>query len=128
MIFEIEGGDKISEPDEAKVKLAIRKLRSYGPQSFASLDNEDGEYVQVAGGGVTCMLERMDGVLNKQYRGYTSIKSKVFPDGTILAFGGGELIMRSDEWFSSEEVAEVFCCFLRKSPFPDYVMWREIAA
>lgn len=88
MIFEIEGGDKISEPDEAKVKLAIRKLRSYGPQSFASLDNEDGEYVQVAGGGVTCMLERMDGVLNKQYRGYKSIKSKVFPDGTILAFGG----------------------------------------
>ncbi|CAD7375024.1 MULTISPECIES: hypothetical protein [Xanthomonas] len=125
MIFEIENCPRIENPDEFKIRSSIKLLKSYGPRSFAILENESGDYLQVAGGGVTCMLEKRDGMAGKQYRGYKHEKSRVFPDGTVLAFGGGELVMQSDEWFSSEEIAEVFCCFLKGEAFPDYVMWRE---
>ncbi|WP_139369554.1 hypothetical protein [Xanthomonas axonopodis] len=125
MILEIENYPKIENPDESKIRSSIKSLKSYGSSSFAVLENESGDYLQVAGGGVTCMLEKREGSTGKQYRAYKHEKSKVFPDGTVLAFGGGELVMQSDEWFSSEEIAEVFCCFLKSEAAPDYVMWRE---
>lgn len=128
MRLEVQGKPTIHELTEAQARAAVTSLRSYGPSSFASLTDEKGNYVQVAGGGVTCMLERRDAASGRHFRGYKDEKSKVFPDGTALVFGGGEIRLSADEWFTAQEVAEVFSAFLRSNELPRLVKWRDITA
>jgi hypothetical protein len=48
----------------------------------------------------------------------------VRPDGTILVFRAGNIPMRSDEWFMSDQVVEIFLAFLNGKPFPSSIYWR----
>jgi hypothetical protein len=52
MLLEVENREPVENASAADVHDAISKLRSYGPSSFASLTDEHGSYLQVAGGGV----------------------------------------------------------------------------
>ncbi|QWT22155.1 hypothetical protein KPL74_09120 [Bacillus sp. NP157] len=128
MRLEIEKKPTIDDATAAQLHCAIMALRSYGPSSFASLTDGAGNYVQVAGGGVTCMLERRDAATGRHFRGYKDQKSKVFPDGTVLVFGGGEVRLSADEWFTAQEVEGVFVAFLGSSELPSSVKWRDITA
>jgi hypothetical protein len=124
MKFEIEGKVAISAPTPAQISRAIKSLRSYGPSSYASLTNESGSYVQIAGGGVTCMVEHLDATMRTRSRAFHDKPNPVFPDGTILAFRAGNIPMRSDEWFMSTQVIDIFSAFLNNTSFPAYVHWR----
>jgi len=128
MLLEVEKAPSIENVTEAQMRSAIMTLRSYGPSSFASLTDAQGNYLQVAGGGVTCMLERRDIASGHHFRAYKDEKSKVFPDGTSLVFGGGEIRLASDEWFTAQEVAEVFSTFLHGGELPASVKWRDVTA
>jgi hypothetical protein len=48
----------------------------------------------------------------------------VRPDGTILVFRAGNIPMRSDEWFMSDQVVEIFLAFLNGKPFSSSIYWR----
>lgn len=124
MEFEIEGKEGIPAPTLAQIKRAIKSLRSYGPSSYASLTATDGSYLQVAGGGVTCMVEHFNAGNSTRSRAFHDKPNPVFPDGTILAFRGGRLSMCSDEWFVSTQVIEIFAAFLNDASFPASVRWR----
>lgn len=128
MRLEVEKKAPVNNVTEKQLLSAIAALRSYGPTSFASLTDEHGNYLQVAGGGVTCMLERRDASSGRHFRGYKSEKSKVFPDGTALIFGGGEIHLAADEWFSSKEISEAFIAFLHGANLPSSINWRDITA
>lgn len=125
MKLEIEGKKSIEEAQESQIRRAIKALKSYGPSSYASLTDSSGNYVQVAGGGVSCMVERYEIGNAARFRAFHDTPSPVRPDGTILSFRAGNIPMRSDEWFMSDQVAEVFISFLKGEPFPSYVHWRE---
>lgn len=125
MKLEMQGKPEIQEPTESQVKKAINALRNYGPSSYASLTDRAGNYVQVAGGGVTCMIEWYDAENKKRFRASHGNPSPVRPDGTILSFGAGNIPMRSDEWFMATQVLEVFIAFLKEELFPDYLVWRD---
>ena len=103
-------------------------LRSYGPSSFASLTNEQGDYLQVGGGGVTCLLERRDAASGRHYRAFHNKPSTVFADGTLLAFSGGNIPLRSDEWFTAAVVADAFCAFSKGVGLPEAIRWRDVDA
>lgn len=125
MKLAIEGKPEIQEPTTSQVKKAINSLGSYGPSSFASLTDSSGNYVQVAGGGVECMVERYDVENKKRLRASHGNPSSVRPDGTILSFRSGNISMRSDEWFMATQVVEIFNSFLNKESFPEYLVWRD---
>jgi hypothetical protein len=126
MKLEVEGRPVVDNVAPTQVRSTIASLRSYGPSSFASLTDDKGNYLQVAGGGVTCMMERRDAVLARHFRAYQDKRSQVFADGSILAFGGGEIKLSSDEWFTSADVEETFLAFLAKTALPQRVKWRDI--
>ncbi|UBM07890.1 hypothetical protein [Cupriavidus metallidurans] len=98
MKFEIEGKVGISIPTPSQISRAVKSLRSYGPSSYASLTDESGSYVQVAGGGITCLVEHFDASTGTRSRAFHGKPNPVFPDGTILVFRAGKIPMRSDEW------------------------------
>ncbi|WP_081069450.1 hypothetical protein [Burkholderia stagnalis] len=124
MKLEVEGKKPIEDVREAQVRRAIKALKSYGPSSYASLTDERGNYVQVAGGGASCMIERYKIENSARFRAFHDTPSPVRPDGTILSFRAGNIPMRSDEWFMSDQVADVFVSFLKGYPFPSYIHWR----
>ena len=99
-------------------------LRSCGRHSYASLTDAQGSYVQVAGGGVTCLIESFDASTSTRSRAFRDKPSPVFPDGTVLSFGGGEMRLKSDEWFHASAVVEIFLCFKHERHYPETVHWR----
>src|ERR1044072_1359050 len=125
MLLEAEGKTEIRDPQESQIRRVIKSVRSYGPSSYASLTDANGNYVQVAGGGVTCMVERYDAASRKRFRAFHDKPSPVYPDGTILSFRAGNIPMRSDEWFMSTQVADIFAAFLNGRELPPYVSWRD---
>jgi hypothetical protein len=128
MTFERESVTPISDPSAKRVASEIRKLKSYGKSSFASLTREDGSYVQVAGGGVGCMVEKRDAAAQRQFRAFRRNPTVSFEDGTELVFGGGRIALRRDEWLNSNMVAEIFVAFLEDRPFPSEIDWRDMSA
>ncbi|WP_133295988.1 hypothetical protein [Zooshikella ganghwensis] len=93
-----EGKKNIESPSEKQIVKALKSLKSFGPNSFAILSLPSGDFVQVAGGRMTCLLEKKVG--STIYRAYQSNPSTPFPDGTILSFSGGDVAMKNDEWFN----------------------------
>ena len=124
MKFDIQGKEGIAAPTPAQISRAIKSLRSYGPSSYASLTDDAGNYVQVAGGGISCMVEHIEIDGERRRRAFHDKPSPVRPDGTILVFGAGNIPMRSDEWFMSDQVVEIFLAFLNGRPFPPSIHWR----
>ena len=108
------------------MRSLILKLRSYGPKSFASLTDAEGNYLKVAGGGVTCLLERREVAIGRHLRAFHGQPSSVFPDGTALVFGGGQIKLAPDEWFTSTVVADAFCAFLKGDALPLGIGWRDV--
>jgi hypothetical protein len=126
MRLEVESRPPIDNATEAQVRTAVLGLRSYGPSSFASMTDEAGNYLQVAGGGVTCMLEMRDASTGRHYRAYHDVDRPTHPDGTLLVFGGGEIALRADEWFAAPLVADAFVSFLKGEKLPSSIKWRDV--
>jgi len=125
MKLEVEGKAAIEGVRASQIVRAVKALKSYGPSSYASLTDADGNYVQVAGGGVSCMIERYEAKSSKRSRAFHDKPSPVRPDGTILSFRAGNIPMRSDEWFMADQVIDVFILFLNGDEFPDFIHWRD---
>jgi hypothetical protein len=128
MIFERQGAPAISNPSEAVLKRELRKLKAYGKSSFVSLTDDFGNYVQVGGGGVTCLLERHEGISAKHFR--ARLKAPVVPpefDGALLCFSGNEISLRRNEWFQIERVVEIFLAFRSGRLFEEAgIEWIEL--
>ncbi|MCL2831509.1 MAG: hypothetical protein FWD77_12365 [Betaproteobacteria bacterium] len=124
MRLESEGNAPIENPKPSQVKKIISSLRSYGPSSYASITDPQGSYLQVAGGGVTCLLELYQSDTGKRFRAFGDTKNKAFPDGTLLVFRAGQIAMQSDEWFMAEKISEAFCNFLEGKELPKEIHWR----
>jgi hypothetical protein len=126
MLFEVENEAPKRDPAAAQVSAAITKLRSYGPSSFASITDAQGSYLQVAGGGLTCLLERRAAAGGQHFRAYLEAPGGIHPDGTILAFSGGQIKLQADEWLSAPLVIEAFTAFLQGHALPASIRWRDI--
>ena len=57
MLLEVENNQTKQPGSFDVIEAALRDLKSYGPSSFAILTNSDGDFIQVAGGRVTCVPE-----------------------------------------------------------------------
>jgi hypothetical protein len=127
MIFTMEASSAVRNPAPQAIERALRTLKITGRHEFAALDDEHGNYVQVAGGGVACMIERRSSHPLRHYRGFQEKRNKAFPDGTKLRFAGSEVAMMSNEWFMIDQAIEVFLAFQAGEKLPDWIQWRDIS-
>jgi hypothetical protein len=125
MRLDVENKPPFEEVTPRRVRAAILALRSRGPSSFASLTDHRGNYLLAAGGGSTCMLERRDIEQGRTFRAFVDKPSKRLPDGSILAFGAGQLQLMADEWLTSAQVADAFEAFLLGRSLPGVLHWRD---
>jgi hypothetical protein len=125
MRFEVENKPPIEGPSAGRVRAGILSLRGRGRSSFATLTDERGNYLLAAGGALTCMLERRDVEAGRMYRAFVDRPGVTVPDGTILAFGAGQLRLMADEWLTAPQVADAFDAFLNGRPWPPVLRWRD---
>lgn len=128
MRLEAERKQTVEQPTAARIRSFVLALRSHGPSSYASITDAHGNYLQVAGGGQTCLLEKRDIVSGRHYRAFRQERSTVFPDGTKLVFGGGEMPLQADEWMTAAIVADAFIAFRSGSPLSPTIRWRDVTA
>lgn len=125
MILEGEGLAPIAQPSEAQVRDLVTSLAS-PRSSFASLTDEAGNYLQVAGGRPWCVVERREVSPLRHRRAYTESGRRPYADGAKIRSGAGEILLRADEWLLLKQAAELFAAFLAGRTFPDFVRWRSM--
>ena len=125
MRFEVENKPPIEGPSAKRVRAGILSLRNRGRSSFATLADERGNYLLAAGGALTCMLERRDVDAGRMFRAYVDKPGVTVPNGTILAFGAGQIRLMADEWLTATQVAEAFDAFLFGKRWPTLLNWRD---
>lgn len=102
----------ISNQTNSRISGELQRVRLNKKSTFASLTDEQGNWVQVGGGDVTCVLERKFVVTGVIYRAYQN--SSIVPiefDGALLQFGLNKISLKREEWFQIDQVIEVFLAF-----------------
>jgi hypothetical protein len=127
MILEVEKKQPVQVKNFAQVEKELRALKSYGPHSFASLTREDGTYLQVAGGRVTCVLELREQPENRHFRAYLVGSSARSKTQQTIMFGGGMLQLEYDEVLFIDDVVVAFRAFFNSEPFSDEMKWRDVS-
>ena len=127
MVFEREGSPPQENLSPQRLTQGLSKLKSYGKSSFASITRPDGSYLQVGGGGTTCLLEWRDAEKGRHLRGFVEDPTVPFEDGTELSFGGGRIALQRDEWLKIELVTEAFVAFSAGEALPPSIHWRDVS-
>lgn len=125
MKLEAEGQLAIENPSEELVRAMFLGLQQGGP-TFASLTDEAGNYIQVAGSRPWCLIERRQLKPLKHERAFQETPRPQYKDGAKLSTGAGEISLKHDEWFLLEDAAEVAVSFLRHEEVPAHVKWRSM--
>ncbi len=127
MLLEIENKKPVHVDMFQLVEKALRRLKSYGPSSFACLSDADGAYVQIAGGRVTCVVERRMPSGGRHFRAYLASARVPFEGTQTLSFGAGQLNMEPDEILFIDDVIPVFEAFFNSEPLPSNIYWRDMS-
>ncbi len=125
MKLEAEGQLTIQNPSEELVRALILGLQQ-GGSTFASLTDEAGNYIQVAGSRPWCVIERRHLKPLQHERAFQETPKPKYKDGAKLSTGAGELSLKHDEWFLLKDAAEVAVSFLRHDEVPARVKWRSM--
>ncbi len=128
MILTMESAPAVTNPTAKEVERTLRRLKLTGRHEFAALEDNHGNYVQVAGGGATCMIEKRTVEPLYHFRAYQEKQNRAFPDDTKLRFAGSEVALKSNEWFTIDQAIEVFLAFHANASFPDWIFWRDISS
>jgi Immunity protein Imm1 len=126
--FEREGREKIPEPTERRIRSELKRIHGVTPSSWAVLKSRSGSYLQVAGGGMTCVLEYQDQESGSRQRAWQdhAVVPPDWADGTLLVFQAGAIPLNRDEWVRVEQVADAFAEFLHTGQLPQSLHWRVV--
>lgn len=125
MLLEAQEQPPVRNPSENEVRTLVLSLR-VGAISFASITDETGDYVQVAGSRPWCVIERRSLRPVRHERAFQETPTAKYKDGAKLRTGAGEISLQHDEWFLLKDAAEVFVAFLKRDAFPGHVRWRPM--
>jgi hypothetical protein len=125
MILEANGLPLISKPTDTQVRNLVLSLRAPKP-TFASLTDDEGNYVQVGGARPWCVVEWRQVSPAIHQRANADSVRRPYRDGAPINFGTGPIPLRADEWLLLKQAADIFAAFRAGQPFPDFVRWRII--
>jgi hypothetical protein len=122
MIFDREGISQIEKPSEKKLKQQLSYLKGI-KKSFATLSKDSNNFIQMAGGGQTCCIEKKEN--GQLFRAKQKNTIVPWTKKSILSTSCGDFELKPEEYFNIEQVVEIFVSYLNDSKLPDYVSWNE---
>jgi hypothetical protein len=124
MRFERERAKPIEGVSERQLLRGLSFMEGLSDCRIAILSAPNGDYVQVGGSGMTCVLEKREG--NRQFRAFQDPPVVPWPGTTVLKISGGSIGLGQDEFFSMPQIVEAFLAFYREEPLPQFISWRDI--
>lgn len=121
MRFEREGKKPIEGVSEKQLRHQLG-FKKGCDNTFAILEKEDGNYVQMIGGGVACCLEWRDIKSGKHFRAFVQPAKVPWKEPSKL----GEILLSPEEYLFIDDVISVFSAFLNEKAFPDNIKWRDV--
>ena len=121
MRFVREGKVPLEPVSESQLRRLLRNKRG-GDNTFAILEADDGSYVQMLGGGVSCCAEWRDRHGRRHFRAF--VVPKRVPWDTLSRIG--DMTVRPEETLFIDDVVGLFCAFLHHQPFPPGIQWRDV--
>jgi hypothetical protein len=121
MRFVREGKAPLAPVTPAQLRRQLGSKRG-GDNTFAILEAEDGSYVQMLGGGVSCCAEWRDLRAGRHFRAF--VTPKKVPWETLSRIG--DMTVRPEETLFIDDVVEIFCAFLQDQPLPGNIRWRDV--
>jgi hypothetical protein len=125
MVFFRENCKPIHRVTRKLLEQSLRRMKSYGPSSYAWLEATDGSYIQVAGGPYLYLVE-YHSAEGLHYRGHQDDAVVPFPDGTLLVFTGGRIALKQLEWFTAPQVLELLMAFSNSPCMPQKYHWSKL--
>jgi len=126
MKFEREKAKPIEPVSEKQLLRGLGYMFRLSDSRIAILTSTDGSYVQVGGGGMSCVLEWRDEATARHFRASQQPPVVPWPGVTELHVSGGFVRLRQEEFFRMPQVQDAFLAFFHREPFPAYMQWRDI--
>ena len=123
-VLEGEGLSPIENPTNAKVRDVIECLGQYDT-SFAALVAPNGDYVQAAGDGEFCTVEKRQHNPLNHTRAYYLVARDIRSAKTTLKTGAGEMSLEPDEFIRLKMAADIFEAILEGCELEPSIAWRS---
>lgn len=126
MKYEAENGTLILDIQETGLEEQLRLLNGTS-NSYASLENSQGDYIQVGGGPNQFTVESRVYMEPNQFV-HKKARSKLSQSASIrkIRIGGSAVKVRQDQILDEHQVVVLFSLFLKGANFPDCVGWDDI--
>ncbi len=126
MVFESENGRRTVSPEKQQALEAIAKINGVG-NSYASLEDDQGNYIQVGGGPLEFTMEVrttvQDGTFTHWKAGLWNAKS----DGEKRMIISGSVVrVASDQVIDINTVKRLFASFFDGDKLSDIVRWDDM--
>lgn len=126
MVFESENGQRILNPEKQQVMDAILKLDGVG-NSYASLEDDNGNYIQVGGGPIEFTVEVRKMTAGGGFIHWKGelINLKNSSDRSII-ISGSEVQVKANQILDKNMVMTLFVAFIDGEYLSEAVNWIDI--
>jgi len=123
MKFERENTKPIKGPSAKQLSSSLKHLKG-SKRSFAILSSNDENFIQMTGGGYSCILEiSIDGEL---FRASQEKAMVPWAETTTLHTSCGEFKVEPKEYFNVQQVTDAFVKFLAGDRTHEKYKWKRV--
>jgi predicted component of type VI protein secretion system len=126
MIFENEIGQKIINPTKEQLEDMLDQLEGVS-NSYAYLEAENDDYIQVGGGPIEFTVEIRENFNNGEFKQWKAQLRDSDDEGTrFVIIAGSEVKVCSNQILNIKTVKELFGLYLEGNRLPEIINWSDI--
>ncbi len=126
LVLQRDGCKAVVDPSEAQLLQHLRRLKMVGRSHFLVLSTLEGNWIQVAGGSLCCIVERYCATSQVLWRAHRVKGMPVYQDASRFKLRGVDRAIQGDEILHMAEAEEIALAFRAGSDLSDLFPWRAM--
>jgi hypothetical protein len=126
-VLQRDGCKTVVDPSDAKLLQHLRRLRLVGRSQFLVLSEMDGDWLQIAGGTLCCIVERYCARSKTLWRAHRVKCLQMYAGVHEFALSGSNRQIEPDELLRMAEAEEIALAFRNAGDVTQIFAWRAIS-